>query len=402
MIAKLAIKNIWRNKRRTLITLAVITIGVSMLCLAMAYIEYVKWGYGEGIIHGNTGHFQVLRRDLLHNEEEKILSFGLLDWKALTADVKKDPRVRVATPRINFFGLCSTGDKSAAVMAQAVLPEGEIAMGEDFIDATPLRRLLAEPEGILLGELLAKSLNVREGGEVTLLTTTAGGAMNGCDFKVIGTIRTGFEEMDKRFARLSLPTAQALLASPKVERLVVTLRDTRELPAALAVCRSRLPEGIVAQDWLAVYPDFGKTMNFFNGMIGFVLPVLMLIVWFSTMNTILMSLMERSTEFATLRAMGTSKGRLFRMLVGEGAWIGLLGVALGIVIEIGLVFLINRADIMMPPPPGSTEGYRLGLLNSTEIFTFVGPVTLMVVILSTFIPARRIFGLNIVRALRNG
>jgi len=72
------------------------------------------------------------------------------------------------------------------------------------------------------------------------------------------------------------------------------------------------------------------------------------------------------------------------------------------VIEIGLAFLINNANLMMPPPPGATEGYRLGLLNVPGIFTFVGPVTLCVVILSTLIPARRIFRLNIVRALRNG
>jgi putative ABC transport system permease protein len=402
MIAKLSIKNIWRNKRRTLITLAVITIGVSMLCLAMAYVEYVKWGYGEGIIHGQTGHFQVVSKDLLHKEEDKILSYGISDWNELAAQIKKDPRVSVVTPRINFFGLCSTGEKSTAVMAQAVLPAGEIEMGGDYINAEPLQKLLNEPEGILLGRLLAKSLQVKEGGEVTVLTTTSTGAMNGYDFKVISTISTGFEEMDKRFAMVSLPTAQALLASQKVERLTVTLRDTNDLNNALADWQKRLPKGITAQNWKEVFPDYTKSINFFNGMIGFVLPVLMLIVWFSTMNTILMSLMERSAEFATLRAMGTSKWRMFRMLVTEGAWIGLLGVILGIVIEIGMAFLINHANIMMPPPPGATAGYRLNVRNVMGIFTFVGPVTLIVVILSTIIPARRIFKLNIVRALRNG
>ena len=115
MIAKLSIKNIWRNKRRTMITLAVITIGVSMVCLAMAYVEFVKWGYGESIIHGQTGHFQVLSGDLLTKEEDKILSYGIADWSKLAAQIKEDPRVSVVTPRINFFGLCSTGEKSNAV-----------------------------------------------------------------------------------------------------------------------------------------------------------------------------------------------------------------------------------------------------------------------------------------------
>jgi len=155
MIGKLSIKNIWRNKRRTLITLAVITIGVSMLCLAMAYVEFVKWGYGESIIHGQTGHFEVTSRDLLQKEEEKILAYGISGWPGLAEQIKKDPRVSVVTPRINFFGLCSTGDKSTAVMAQAVLPAGEIDMGGDYIDADPLKKLIREPEGILLGKLMA-------------------------------------------------------------------------------------------------------------------------------------------------------------------------------------------------------------------------------------------------------
>ncbi len=401
MIVKLAIKNIWRNRRRTLITLAVITIGVSMLCLAMAYVEFVRWGYGESVIHGQTGHFQVMSRDLLQKEEDKILSFGMNGWQDLAVRIKKDPRVSVVTPRIDFFGLCSTGDKSMAVMAQAVLPAGEIEMGGDYINADPLKKLLQEPEGILLGKLLAKSLQVQEGGELTVLTSTASGALNGYDFKVLGTVNTGIEEMDKRFAVVSLPTAQGLLASAKVGRLAVTLRDTNDLNTALADWQKRLPNGITAQSWKDAFPDFVKTMNFFNGMIGFMLPVLMLIVWFSTMNTILMSLMERSSEFATLRAMGTSKWRMFRMLVTEGAWIGLLGVILGIVIEIGLSYLINRAGIMQPPPPGATDGYLVNVRNTIGIFMFVGPVTLIVVLFSTFIPARRIFKLNIVRALRN-
>jgi putative ABC transport system permease protein len=208
--------------------------------------------------------------------------------------------------------------------------------------------------------------------------------------------------LDKRFAVVSLPTAQGLLASQKVERLAVTLYDTNDLNTVLADWQKHLPAGITTQSWKEVFPDFAKAINFFNGMIGFVLPVLMLIVWFSTMNTILMSLMERSAEFATLRAMGTSKWRMFRMLVTEGAWIGLLGVILGVLIEIGLAWLINHAGIMMPPPPGATAGYRLNVRNTMGIFTFVGPLTLIVVILSTIIPARRIFKLNIVRALRNG
>ncbi len=105
MITKLSLKNVLRNKRRTLITLAVIFIGVSMLLLVLGYVEMIKWGVAEGVIHGNTGHFQLTSRDFLDKEEGRILEFGIPDWQILAAKVNKIPFVEVVTPRIGFYAL---------------------------------------------------------------------------------------------------------------------------------------------------------------------------------------------------------------------------------------------------------------------------------------------------------
>lgn len=402
MIVKLSLKNVWRNKRRTLITTAVITVGVSMLCLAMAYIEYVKYSYSESVIHAASGHFQVMTRDSLKKEEEKTLAYGIEDWRQVAERVRRDPRVTVVTPRINFFGLGSSGEKSTAVMVQAVLPQNEITMGEEYIDAKPYQALSGNAEGALLGPQLAKSLNLKEGDVLTVMGTTGDGALNAMDFTVVGTYSTGVEELDKRFVLIHLSAAQQLLNSRKVERLAVGLRETRDLPAVMAAVGRGLPSHLAMRTWREVNGDFDKVMNFFFQMIGFMMPVLMLIVWFSTMNTILMSLMERAAEFATLRAMGTSLWRMFKMLLAEGTWIGIIGILLGVGLEILLASLINHAGIMLPPPPGQTSGYLLEVRNTAGIFLFNGVVTFIVVLLSTLVPASRLFRLNIVKALRNG
>ena len=401
MIIKLSLKNVLRNKRRTLITLAIITVGVSTLLLALGYVEYIKWGVAEGVIHGNTGHFQLSTRDFLDKEEDKILDFGILDWSKLAGEISKIPFVEVVTPRIGFYALGSTGEKSSSIMVSAIVPENEIRLGGRFNERDAYKLLISNPEGILLGPGLARLLKVNVGDNVTLMTTTSTGALNAFDYPIIGTVSTGIAELDKRYAVISLTSAQQLLASPRVERLLVGLKNTEDLPLAVAAARKILPAGIALRLWHEVDITYKQVMNFFYQFIAFFIPVLMIIVWFSTMNTVMMSVLERSPELATLRAMGTSRFRLFRLLFSEGVWIGILGVVCGILLELALSALINNAHVMMPPPPGRAEGYRIVVRNIAGNHQFVAWLTLLVVSLSTLIPARKIFKMNIVKALRS-
>ena len=401
MITKLSLKNVLRNKRRTLITLAVIFIGVSMLLLVLGYVEMIKWGVAEGVIHGNTGHFQLTSRDFLDKEEGRILEFGIPDWQILAAKVNKIPFVEVVTPRIGFYALGSTGEKSSSIMVSAIVPENEIKLGGRFNERDAYKLLIPNPEGILLGPGLARLLKVNVGDNVTLMTTTSTGALNAFDYPIIGTVSTGIAELDKRYAVISLTSAQQLLASPRVERLLIGLKKTEDLPLAVAEAKKILPAGIAMRLWHEVDFTYKQVMNFFYQFIAFFLPVLMIIVWFSTMNTVMMSVLERSPELATLRAMGTSRFRLFRLLFSEGVWIGVIGVALGVLLELLLSALINHAHFMMPPPPGYSQGYPIMVRNVLGSHVFVSLLTLFIISLSTLIPARRIFKINIVKALRS-
>jgi putative ABC transport system permease protein len=402
MIFKLSFKNIFRNKRRTAITLAVISVGVSMLLLALAYVEFIKWGLAESTIHGQTGHFQVMTKELLEKEEEKILQSGIRNWEEIIQKMEELETVKVATSRINFSGLASTGEKSNGIMISAIAPEKEIVLGDQYIDTGPLKLLKGQEDGILLAEGLAKLLNAKTGDYVTILTTTAEGALNAMDFRMVGTVRVFSSEMNTRFAMLTLTGAQNLLVSRKVSKILVGLHQTEDLDRTIQAAEKIKEPGLIIKRWHEISPYYKKVLQFFNQFIAFLCPVLMIIVWFSTMNTILMSILERSSELASLRAMGTSKGKLVQMLVSEGMWLGILGVCLGIGLEIILSHLINNARIMLPPPPGQTSGYMLQVNNVFGNFKFVGILTIGIVVLSTLLPAFRMVKINIVKALRRG
>jgi putative ABC transport system permease protein len=402
MIFKLSFKNIFRNKRRTAITLAVISVGVSMLLLALAYVEFIKWGLAESTIHGQTGHFQVMTKEFLEKEEEKILQSGIKNWEEIIQKMEKLEAVKVATSRINFSGLASTGEKSNGIMISAVAPGKEIVLGDRYIDPEPLSLLKGQEDGILLAEGLAKLLNANTGDYVTILTTTADGALNAMDFRMVGTIRVFSSEMNTRFAMVTLTGAQNLLATRKVEKILVGLHQTKDLERTVQTAEKTREPGLTIKLWHEISPYYKKVLQFFNQFIAFLCPVLMIIVWFSTMNTILMSILERSSELASLRAMGTSKIKLVQMLVSEGIWLGILGVCVGLGLEIILSHLINHAGILLPPPPGQTSGYMLRVNNVFGNFEFVGILTICIVVLSTLLPAFRMVKINIVKALRRG
>lgn len=400
MIVKLSFKNISRNKRRTAITLAVITVGVSMLLLALAYVEFIKWGLAESTIHGQTGHFQVMSPDSPGKEEERILQSGINNWKDIIGKLENLEMVKVATPRISFSGLASTGEKSNGIIISAVVPGKEIVMGDEFIDPQPLKLLSGHENGILLAQGLANLLNAKAGDDVTIMTTTADGALNAIDYQVKGTLQTFSAEMNQRFAMMTLTGAQNLLNSRKVEKILVGLHQTKDLAQAIRAAETIAKPGLTIKPWHEISPYYKKVLQFFNQFLGFLTPVLMIIVGFSTMNTILMSILERSSELAALRAMGTSTGKLIRMLMSEGTWLGILGICLGVGLELILSHFINHAEIILPPPPGQTSGYPLRVNNIFTNFKLVGVLTMAIVGLSTLFPALRIGKTNIVKALR--
>ena len=255
-------------------------------------------------------------------------------------------------------------------------------------------------DGIILAQGLANLLNAKAGDDVTIMTTTADGALNAMDYQVMGTLQTFSAEMNQRFAMVTLTGAQDLLNSRKVEKILVGLHQTKDLARAIRAAKTITKPGLTIKPWHEISPYYKKVLQFFNQFLGFLTPVLMIIVGFSTMNTILMSILERSSELAALRAMGTSKGKLIHMLMSEGTWLGILGVCLGIGLELILSYFINNADIMLPPPPGQTSGYSLRVNNIFTNFKLVGVLTMVVVGLSTLFPALRIGKTNIVKALR--
>jgi putative ABC transport system permease protein len=413
LLARLAWRNVRRNRRRTGLTLLVIIAGTMALCLSGGFMAQTFQGLADAAIRGGLGHVQLMHPKALEGDEGQSLEFALADGEALAARLRQDPAVLEVLPRIQVMGLLSNGPKSVAFLGTAVDPEREakhMAVLEQVRDGAKgkggdgSRWLSADPAAreVLLGAGLARSLGVAAGQSITLMSTTKDGALNAVDVEVAGLQDFGFKELNDRFLTLSLATAEVLVdAGGARSRLSVMLKQ----PARAEVEAPRLAAlaggGAAASPWQALASFYQQVKLLYLAIFGFMGLVLFLVVLLATANTLLMSVMERLREFGTLRAVGLQPGQLLALLQWEGAILGALGSFLGILLTLLLRAAVNALHLQLPPPPGTSHGYELNIhfVPGVYLAVFVGlQLTLQ---LSALFPGLKAAKLRIVEALRH-
>jgi putative ABC transport system permease protein len=400
MLIKLALRNIFRNRRRSAITLAVIVFGAVGLILFGGYKAVTFRGLRESTIRGRLGHLQVFGAG--HEKgSQKPLEHALENVAVIRAAIENDPRVESTAAQITLMGLISNGDKSETFVATAVEPAKDRNMrGQRLVEGTLLPD--HEPDAVLLGKGLAASMNAKPGDHLTLMSPTVTGSLNAMDVRVAGIIQTGVKELDERAVKMPIAGAQGLLQTTKVERLLVFLRETETTAAVRKDLEQLFVQrkwGLEMKSWSELASFYHQVVLLYNGIFGFLGLILFGVVIFSVANTIVMSILERTREIGTLMAIGTTRGRIWRMFFLEGLMTGLLGCLLGLAAGALLATIINHGNVMLPPPPGYTVGYRLQILLQPPVLTAAFLIAVVTSTLSSILPALKASRLKIVDAL---
>src|ERR1041385_2530157 len=255
-----------------------------------------------------------------------------------------------------------------------------------------------ESDAVILGRGLAASMHAKPGDYLTLMSTTTTGSLNAIDVRVAGIFMSGVKEYDDRAVKMPLAGAQTLLQTKKVERLIVMLRNTDDT-AAMHASLVRTLRGVELKEWSELATFYHQVVLLYNGIFGFLGIVVFAIVIFSVANTILMSVFERTREIGTLMAIGTTRGRIWRMFLGEGFVTGLLGAILGVAAGVLFAKIINSGNVMLPPPPGYTVGYRLQIMLQPGILITAALIAIITSTLSSIVPALKASRMKIVDAL---
>lgn len=355
---KLALRNLLRQRGRTLITLASIVFGVAALILAGGFVEDIFIQLRDATIHTRTGHLQVYRKGYYEFGRRNPNAYLIENGARLAAELEKHAQIENVLRRVNFSGLLNNGTTDRAVIAEGVEPGKEAELGSftQTVSGRPMDE--GDKQVVVIGEGVAVALDLEPGDYVTLVASTADGATNSLEAQVVGVFRTFSQEFDARAIRLPLTDAAELLQTKGVHSLVMSLTSVEAVESVASYLRRGLPsDRFEVMTWFELDDFYRKTVNLYRRQFGVLQVIILGIVLLSVANSVSMTANERVGEFGTLRALGHRSGYVYRLLLLENATLGFIGASMGVVVGIALAHIISSFGIPMPPPPNSSSGY---------------------------------------------
>ncbi|CAN5119547.1 ABC transporter permease [soil metagenome] len=396
---KFALQNTLRNRRRSLVTVAIAAMGTAAILLAGGFALFTYQALAQSAAR-STGHLIIGKPEQFTKDEDTPLQYGLGDAAALSAKLLADPDVRQVLPRIAFSGLISNGDKSTVMLATGVDPDAEFAVKGPFLAMTAGEVLAggAAQAEVMLGDGLARSLKAKPGSSLTLLASTTDGALNALDVTVKGVFSTGVPDIDKRMVYTDIATAQRLLNTKRVSTLGVFLNRMEATPGAQQRLQAAEPK-LMVQTWLDQAFFYASVRGLYNRIFGALGLIIGVIVVFVVTNAMAMAIIERTREIGTLRALGTLPSQLLRTLALEGMVLGGVGALTGAAIALATSLLLYVVPVQMPPPPGSSRSYALNIeIDPVMYVTTVLAMVVLAMLASAWI-ARKTVHTPIVNAL---
>jgi putative ABC transport system permease protein len=404
---KLAVRNIFRNKRRSLVTLLAISVGFAAISVFQGYVNHVYYGLRVMAIHGEgLGHLRVNKAGWQEKgklEPEKYM-FSKEDTQKIIKLAKEENTVILATPQIQVTGIVTNGIASTIFIAQGVVPKDDKTIKGAWADFLPVKGQTLSDEkryGVEIAQDLSNYLSLTPDKEGVVMAPTLSGQMNALDIKVNGVYNTGSEFSNDKFMRFNFYFAQSLLDTQSAERIVILLKDWQDTGRMRTILLAKLKAAGIdceIRTWEDLSLFFAKQKNFLNIMFTFLFSIVLVIVVMTTVNTMGMSILERTREIGTLRALGLKRRGVSLLFSLEGALLGFFGSIIGIILHT-CVWAIIRIYPPRYSPPGLAMPIDL-VVDMVPWMLFI--LLLCFVLLSLFaaiIPARRAAKQNIVDAL---
>lgn len=359
---KLAARNLLRNKRRSAITFIAIGLGLVLVLFFYGFIQGVDKQFTDNFIKAQTGHIQIHARGYQEKARLMPLDIAIRDYESVVQKLKEIPGVKSVSPRLRFPVIVSTGSESLGVLGLGFDPHAE----RDGIIATKIAEgeYLSERAGYaLIGAQLAHDLKVSVGDLLTLVATTAKGALNSIDVEIKGIFATGYSQIDNSVLALALPDAQKLLRmAGQVTEITLMLNDANQAdPVAQAIRERFSDDGFEVQTWRELGAAIFELLAARRQLIAIISFVVILIATLGIVNTMLMSVFERVREIGTLMALGMTPGEIRVLFLLESAILGAAGGLMGIGIGGALLkyfsvvgITITQASQFVNAPIGTT------------------------------------------------
>ncbi len=334
--SKMAWRNLWRNPRRTGLTIGAIAFASLLLVFMLSF----QFGSYETMINASvriqTGHLKVQAAGYHDNRDMRRV---VADPSAVAKILEADPDVAAYTLRANGFSLLSSQERTYGGLVVGVIPEREAHVSTLKTLIREGKYLAADDmDSALVGRLLARNLNVGVGDDVTVLGQGRDGSVAATVLRVKGIFSSGLDEFDRSVVHMPLSYFQEVYFMRGAVHEVVVIADSLRAVSGVKervskkIERLNADPALVALDWNDLMPGLMQAikLDLIGGLIFW--GILIIVVAFSILNTFLMAIFERTREFGVLMAIGARPGRMTRMLLAESLFMTLIGIGSGILL----------------------------------------------------------------------
>lgn len=363
----LAWRNLWRNPRRTAITLSSIALGTTLAVLFTAIGDSNWADMIDLAARLGGGHVTLQHPDYF---DAPTVAHTVSGTAALRDLAQRDPGVDRAVARVAGHLMLSTATHSYGAAFLAFDPQAEDATTLSLLEAPIEGGLFAtrEQRGIVLGAKLAENLDAGVGRKVVFTMTDKSGEIVQEAVRVTGVLRTGAPSVDGGLVLLPLGPTQRMLGFGPEEaiQVAVFLKDQRRAAEVAKRLGAELPPGVTARPWYEIQPDLSSFIAMKVASATFIEFVIMLLVAAGIFNTLFVSVMERLREFGILRALGFTPGGVFALVMAETLWLALVGLALAALLAAGPYAYLATTGIDLSA--------RMGIAGSEVAGVAVAPV----------------------------
>jgi len=389
MLVKVAWRNIWRNKTRSIVVIASVAVGLFAGMFMMAFF----WGLAkqeiDSTVEAQLSHIQF------HNPafiDDKEVNDTIKDSYSIIDKLKKDVNVKAVSGRVITTGMISSSSTASGVEIHGIVPSDEKTVSS-------ISRYIVEgvyftgvkKNEIVIGQKLAEKLAIKLHSKIVLTFQSKSGDLTSGSFRVAGIFRSRNSAFDETTVFTDFNEFGQLLGTGnEMHEIAVILKDDQKVAAVAAGLKKQYPT-LLVQTWVELSPEMAMLTTIFDQLMYIIIGIILLALMFGIINTMLMAVLERQREFGVLMAIGMNKPRVFFMVVLESVMLTCVGIPIGILLTIGAVDYLSKHGIDMSAFSQALSQFGFSNIIYPELQTSMFlPITLMTAttaILSAIYPA---------------
>ena len=390
MVFKMALKNILGNKRRAMLTFLIMSFGIAMYILMGGILKGFDKTSFENVINFETGHLKIQKAD--YDEDDLGINNFITNYQSVLKELSQKKFITGLTERLKYKGQIDNGVDSYPALAIGIdnSSVNSVFNIKDFISKGNI-----SDGGIVVGENLARDLNLKIGDSVYFTFRTANDMLDSVEVPISGIINAPDPQTNNSTLFFSLNFLQKLLGEDAITEINIKTSNLKKLSEYIIMIRPLIRKDLELLTWQEMAKDiFAITKAKHAGQNIFILAII-IIALIGIVNTMLMSVLEKSKEIGTLKAIGMTDVEVEKMFIVEGFIIGVLGSILGIILGVLFTwhFITKGIDITaFTNDSDMNVGYRvMGTVKAAwDIKTFIISITMTPIVsaISAYIPAR--------------